>query len=1553
MGTVYKAWHPRLNIHVALKTIQDTRLEGHDLLDRFKLEGQALVKLRHQNIVQIYDAAEANGIHFIVMEYVNGPGLDQLISKRVDLPLAKKIGYVIPICQALDHAHKRRLFHRDIKPANIMLQHDGNEEVVKVVDFGIARLLDFSQTSTNMFLGAPAYMAPELLCASDRANEKTDIWALGVTIYELIAYQRPFEGKSLEELKRKIVEGEPLPLSQKTNGCPEALMAIVDRMLARSPSERYQMIEDVLLDLEPVARRLRTDTAAALMRRAHEYYEIGDFDAAKVTLNEAKQYDPSNTHIKALMQKIQDELHRMELIPRLQGHLKRGKEFLQAGSFREAREEAEAALGLDSKFEPAHKLLSEIEQGVARVQLVEQKIRLGKQRLSEGSLTQAEELLIEVEGMEVIHPQLQELKRQISEERKRREQRKRLNQLLNQARGLLAGLDFEECQAVVQQALKEFPGEPELRKLQEAARTELAELEKQRAKQREIGECRALVAKEEFDAALVRLGQLAKLYPADSVIKDLRDMAEEGAQLQKRRRRLESGIAELRDLLATGDYKEVVARGEGLLREFPKDRGIQDLINFAVTEIVQEELKQKQALQANHIRDLLNAGDYEGAESAAGRAAQEFPANLNFAALLADAIRLKKKRDEQKELEREVERRRVERARREKEERRINDIRALTARGDLTGAAAMLEETISQGILSARDERTKLLRSEIEEKKRLTELRAQQDRQRKESEQRCIATIRELMDQGDFRTASQMLFQSVQERNLSPANEQVKELQAQIEAQRQQAELRKQQEMRLHEEHERLLEVAAGLIDRDEWDEGAKILKSVSSESITSAQAARIEQLHLELQEKRRYKEFLRRAEQRRRADQERRLEEIANLIRKNDALGAGQILSHALSEELLEAADERVKKLQAEIDERARQLEARRREHLRKAEAEAQRNKELEELKLSEVRTLAERGDYESATRLFVEVTETGMVSPADPRALRLSSQLEEGKRRAELRREEELRKKELEGRQLSSIRSQFTKGDHEGALRALTTATKSEALPENDERVVALRNEIEQTIQIAALRKEEEKRRFAHELKHKTFDIRGAMVSRDYPAAIKLAEEFERVHGVFPEITSLREKAEKELETEKSLRQKREEVLKQATDSLNHGDYGATLLLIDKNLSSGILTKGDMAVADLIDKAAEKKAEEKERKNQLLQRKREGVDRARRLLATNSFDECLSLLEGLQREFPGDAEISDLARAAESSQKKRQQLERIKTMVDRRELREARKQLGLLLKEYPQDAETRNLQESLQREEAQERRKALVEEQLHSMQRAFEANKLDEAIRLGVIALRNFPDEPRFGEILERAKLAKKKEQLEKTPKAAAAEAGVGGSGDSATDIGRNPLKEEAAREALPVANAPVSQGEALHAVERVLAALIGPLAILIVKRARISSGDPKIQLDLIAAALHADADRERFLMHREEVLAWLRALPSIEGHALNETTIFLPKHGGKIDSESVAEVVSLLTKYLGPISKVLVEKTARQADSLESLYRMLAEHLTNKEEREQFLAEGGFPE
>lgn len=252
MGVVFKARDPLIGRAVALKTITSGVAESADLLERFYREARAAGGLQHPNIVTIYEMGESGGSPFIAMEYLEGESLEKIIARKPPLPLATKVGYVAQTCRALEYAHRRGVVHRDIKPANIMVTGDG---VVKVVDFGIARLADTSKTQTGALLGTLAYMSPEQL-RGERADARCDVWALGVVFYELIAYQRPFTGENHAALLLSILQKEPPPVRHLAPECPIAVERVVSRALLKDDKTRYFTMKALLADLDSVSSSL-------------------------------------------------------------------------------------------------------------------------------------------------------------------------------------------------------------------------------------------------------------------------------------------------------------------------------------------------------------------------------------------------------------------------------------------------------------------------------------------------------------------------------------------------------------------------------------------------------------------------------------------------------------------------------------------------------------------------------------------------------------------------------------------------------------------------------------------------------------------------------------------------------------------------------------------------------------------------------------------------------------------------------------------------------------------------------------------------------------------------------------------------------------------------------------------------------------------------------------------------------------------------------------------------------------------------------------------------
>ena len=263
MGVVFKGRDPLIGRAVAVKTITAGVTEDADLLERFYREARAAGGLQHPNIVTIYEMAESGGAPFIAMEYLEGESLEKLIARKPALSLGTKVGYVVQTCRALDYAHRRGVIHRDIKPANIMVTRDG---IVKVVDFGIARITDTSKTQTGALLGTLAYLSPEQL-RGQHADARSDIWALGVVLYELIAYQRPFAGENHAAVLLSILQDEPRSIGQIVPECPAELERVVSRTLRKDDKARYSTMEALLADLENVCALLGREGSRAAAQK--------------------------------------------------------------------------------------------------------------------------------------------------------------------------------------------------------------------------------------------------------------------------------------------------------------------------------------------------------------------------------------------------------------------------------------------------------------------------------------------------------------------------------------------------------------------------------------------------------------------------------------------------------------------------------------------------------------------------------------------------------------------------------------------------------------------------------------------------------------------------------------------------------------------------------------------------------------------------------------------------------------------------------------------------------------------------------------------------------------------------------------------------------------------------------------------------------------------------------------------------------------------------------------------------------------------------------------
>ena len=250
MGVVYKAMDPVIGRTVAVKTIrlseQGTGLSRPELLSRFQTEARAAGLLTHPNIVVVFDAGEEDGLYYITMELVEGKSLQALLDGGHAFPLPRTLHIMEQTCSALQFAHERNVIHRDIKPANLMLTAD---DTVKVTDFGTAKILQFGTVQqTAHVMGTPSYMSPEQV-KGRAVDGRSDIFSLGVMLYEMVTGEKPFPGQNITTVIYKIVNEAPVPPRQINPSIHPGISAVIMRALEKEPDQRYQNCREMQEDL--------------------------------------------------------------------------------------------------------------------------------------------------------------------------------------------------------------------------------------------------------------------------------------------------------------------------------------------------------------------------------------------------------------------------------------------------------------------------------------------------------------------------------------------------------------------------------------------------------------------------------------------------------------------------------------------------------------------------------------------------------------------------------------------------------------------------------------------------------------------------------------------------------------------------------------------------------------------------------------------------------------------------------------------------------------------------------------------------------------------------------------------------------------------------------------------------------------------------------------------------------------------------------------------------------------------------------------------------------
>ncbi len=278
VGVVFAATHLALDQRVAVKLLQRAALGSDENLARFSREVKVLARLRSEHVARVMDAGLLpSGEPFMVLEHLEGEDLGAVLLARKRLPVGEAVDIVAEVCEGVSLAHGLGVIHRDLKPANVFLTKgpDG-APIAKVLDFGISKVRDPAEgdsavTRTLSVLGSPLYMAPEQIESATEASERSDVWSLGVILYELIAGKAPFDAPTLPLLCANICTGVPTPISHHVQGVPDALSAVLLRCIEKDPKARFGSVAELAQALAPFGGLIAREAARRATRIAESH----------------------------------------------------------------------------------------------------------------------------------------------------------------------------------------------------------------------------------------------------------------------------------------------------------------------------------------------------------------------------------------------------------------------------------------------------------------------------------------------------------------------------------------------------------------------------------------------------------------------------------------------------------------------------------------------------------------------------------------------------------------------------------------------------------------------------------------------------------------------------------------------------------------------------------------------------------------------------------------------------------------------------------------------------------------------------------------------------------------------------------------------------------------------------------------------------------------------------------------------------------------------------------------------------------------------------------
>jgi serine/threonine-protein kinase len=670
MGVVYRGMDNSVGREVAIKTLTEATEE---LRQRFQLEARSGV-LNHPNIVTVYDFGEQDGNPYIVMEFVQGDSLENLLRAGRQFSLIEKLEIVRQVCLGLGYAHQKGVIHRDIKPANIMVQPDGK---IKIVDFGVARLESHSgHTQAGMVIGTFHYISPERLLGKT-ADGRADIWSAGVILYLLLTGRLPFPGDDPATLHRVIREPHE-PLSSMHTDCPPALDHLLDRALAKDPTDRYETAEEMAADIEAVNDDLKREHVGEVLGNVKHLIDQEQWTTVKPVLLDLQRLNPQNTEVKKLLREVQEKASRQQKTLQLQQLLGGAEEAVLSQRYADALEFYRQAEGLGHTTPELAQKIEHVRGLKEKADKVASLLEQSRDARRRGNFGAASELVEKALQIDERNTDLRNERARIVQEAERATRERARREFSDAARGYLAARQYTEAIKSLRSALEIDPTDAETQQLYQDA------VDRQEADRRrkiidqivaEISEC---ISAEEYVRALALIQRAQERLPGEAVLLQLKSDAEARQREQAAKELVEKTSLEFYSLYQTNP-QQALAVVQQALEEMPGEPRLIALKEKVVELIRKADSEELKTQYLKRAQASIDAKEYDQAIQILEGAAIECGEGPEVASLLNYA------RENQRRVELSL-----------ATANATREAQALIAAGQFEAAIALLQPVVSQ-----------------------------------------------------------------------------------------------------------------------------------------------------------------------------------------------------------------------------------------------------------------------------------------------------------------------------------------------------------------------------------------------------------------------------------------------------------------------------------------------------------------------------------------------------------------------------------------------------------------------------------------------------------------------------------------------------------------------------------------------------------------------------------------------------------------------------------------------------------------------------------------